>query len=78
MGRKSYRAMYGTRECWATPSIEPSWPSAGDTYRYFLVSLTKDPGYGPMTFPNIGREQLAFLGEEPPPPIVPYHLPEEG
>ncbi|MGP3750053.1 hypothetical protein [Streptomyces sp. IBSNAI001] len=72
MRLKSYRAMYGTRECWAAPSVEPGWPSAGQTYRYFWVSLTKDPGFGPTSFPNIAREQLTFLDEEPPPPVIPY------
>lgn len=35
-------------------------------YRYFYVSLKKDPGFGPTGFPYIHRSLLTFTEAEPP------------
>ncbi|AEW92996.1 MULTISPECIES: hypothetical protein [Streptomycetaceae] len=67
---KSYRALYGGKSATAMPVVYLGMPSAGITYQYFFVQLDKDPGYGPTSFGQIDRSQLAFL--EPVPDPIPW------
>lgn len=66
---ESYNGHYGQYPCIAYPTNSSSTGKV--EYRYFYVSLTRDPGYGSMNFTHIHRSAIAF-DAEPPAPIAPY------